>query len=155
MECFPVLIPSKVTLSEAVNKFAGRGCRYCAHWGEVPGMHTGPFRVGQVNSVPLIEVAGDVDVSNVHTLEAALEQAALIDEQPVLVSLGGSTYFDSRGMHMLLRFNRRLGQRRRRLVVVVPWHHPLRAVLDALGNAAHITVVQTLAEALAASRSQV
>ena len=118
-------------------------------------MQTGPFRVGQVSGVPLIEVAGDVDVSNVHTLEAALEQAVLIDEHPVVVSLGGSTYFDSRGMHMLLRFKRRLEKSRRRLLVVVPWHHPLKAVLDALGSAAHITVVQTLAEALAASESQV
>ena len=118
-------------------------------------MQTGPFRVGQVNGVPLIEVAGDVDVSNVHTLETALEEAVLIDGQPVVVSLAGSTYFDSRGMHMLLRFNRRLEQSRRRLLVVVPWHHPLKAVLDALGGAARITVVQTLAEALDASRSQI
>jgi len=152
MEVSRRLILPEVTSTEMVNKLAGADAR---NWGEMPGMPTGPFRVGQVNGIPVIEVAGDVDASNAHTLEAALEQAALMDEQPVVVSLGGSTYFDSRGMHMLLRFNRRLEKRRRRLLVVVPWQHPLKAVLDALGSAAHITVVQTLAEALAAAHAQV
>ena len=121
---------------------------------EVPGMKTGTFQVGQVNGIPVVEVAGDVDLSNAHTLDAALEQAAQIDKRPVVVSLGGSAYFDSRGMHALLRFNRRLEMDRRRLLMVVPWHHPLKAVLDALGAAVNITVVRTLAEALAAAQSQ-
>lgn len=121
--------------------------------GEGRAMRTGPFQVGQIDGVPVIEVAGDVDVSNAHTLEAALEHAALTDGRPVIVSLGGSTYFDSRGIHMLLRFNRRLRMKGRRLLIVVPWHHPLKAVLNLFVGAVDITVVQTLAEALAAARS--
>lgn len=117
-------------------------------------MQTGPFQVGQVNGIPVVEVVGDVDLSNAHMLQAALEQASQTDEPTVVVSLGGSAYFDSQGMHMLLRFNRRLEISRRRLVVVVPWHHPLKAVLDSLGQAVNITVVQTLAEALAAAQSK-
>ncbi len=116
-------------------------------------MPTGPFQLGQIDGIPVIEVAGDVDVSNAHSLEAALEHAAGMDGRPVIVSLGGSTYFDSRGIHMLLRFNRRLRMSGRRLLVVVPWHHPLKAILNQFVGAVDITVVQTIAEALAAAQS--
>lgn len=120
---------------------------------DVPVAQTGPFQVGRVNGIPVVEVAGDVDLSNAHMLQTALEQASRTEQRTVVVSLGGSAYFDSQGMHMLLRFNRRLEISRRRLVVVVPWHHPLKAVLDALGNAVNVTVVQTLAQALAEAQS--
>jgi anti-anti-sigma factor len=115
-------------------------------------MQTGPFQIGQVNGIPVVEVAGDVDLSNSHMLQAALEQAARTAQRTVVVSLGGGAYFDSQGMHMLLRFNRRLEISRRRLVVVVPWHHPLKSVMDSLGAAVNVTVVQTLAEAIAAAQ---
>lgn len=120
---------------------------------DVPAAQTGPFQVGRVNGIPVVEVAGDVDLSNAHMLQTALEQASRTEQRTVVVSLGGSAYFDSQGMHMLLRFNRRLEISRRRLVIVVPWHHPLKAVLDALGNAVNVTVVQTLAQALAEAQS--
>ena len=116
---------------------------------DIPAASTGPFQVGTVRGIPIVEVAGDVDLSNAHMLQAALEQAAQTDQPTVVVSLGGSAYFDSQGMHMLLRFNRRLETSRRQLVVVVPWHHPLKAVLDALGGAVNLKIVQTVAEALA------
>jgi anti-anti-sigma factor len=111
-------------------------------------MQLGPFHVGRVNEIPVVEVAGDMDLSNAHMLQAALEQAAQIAKGTIVVSLGGSAYFDSQGMHMLLRFNRRLEISRRRLIMVVPWHHPLKAMLDSLGAAVNVTVVQTMAEAL-------
>ena len=111
-------------------------------------MRVGPFQIGHVNGIGVVEVAGDVDLSNAHMLQAALGRAAEADHCAVVVSLGGSQYFDSRGMHMLLRFNRQLEIGGRRLVMVAPWHHPLKAVLDSLGAAINVTVVQTLAEAL-------
>jgi anti-anti-sigma factor len=116
---------------------------------EVPMAAAGPFQVGEVNGVPVVAVAGDVDLSNAHMLQAALEQAARTDRPTIVVSLGGSAYFDSQGIHMLLRFNRRLETSRGQLVVVVPWHHPLKAVLDALGNSVNLKIVQTVVEALA------
>lgn len=115
---------------------------------EVPVMQAGPFQVGDVNGISVVEVAGDVDLSNVHMLQTALDRVAETGNSAVVVSLGASAYFDSQGMHILVRFNRQLGISGRRLVMVVPWHHPLKAVLDSLGEAVNVTVVQTLAEAL-------
>ena len=78
------------------------------------------FYLQQVDSYPVIAIDGDVDLSNVRELEAALDNAAQINIRGLVVDLTNVKYFGSRTVHILLRFNERLRINRKKMVVVRP-----------------------------------
>ena len=79
---------------------------------------SGQFTVRQVDGRPVVDVAGEVDLTNVHQLEAALNDAARVDVGAVVVSLEGTTYIDSQGVRALFAAGERLETMRQRLLLV-------------------------------------
>lgn len=111
------------------------------------------FHVRSVHGVPVVDIPEEVDLSNVHRLRSALEDAARADRRAVVVSFEDVAFFDSHAMHALLRFNRRLEMNRQRLVAVVPKQHRLRVVLHVLEVAPNVSVAETLSDAVTAVRA--
>ena len=88
------------------------------------------FRLQQRMGVPLVEVNGDLDISNADRFEAVLERVVPGAPGGVVVSLTQATYFDSRGIHALLRFADRLSRNDAQLLVVAPAGTSPRRILD-------------------------
>lgn len=68
----------------------------------------------------LIAVRGEIDRATAPQLSAALRQATLEREGPVVLDLCEVTYIDSAGISVLLNALRRLTRLRRRLVIACP-----------------------------------
>ncbi len=109
---------------------------------------TGRFDIVHRGSATIIEVAGDLDISNAGRFEAALELALGSNHQTVVVSLAQASYFDSIGLHSLLRFAERLATTRRRFVVVAPPRSTPRRVLEIAGVASSYLLFDSVDDAL-------
>src|ERR1700732_711946 len=109
---------------------------------------TGRFEIRHRGGATIIEVAGDLDIGNVGKFEAALELALTSDHQTVVVSLAQASYFDSIGLHSLLRFAERLATTRRRFLVVAPRHSTPHRVLEIAGVASSYSFYDSIEEAL-------
>lgn len=107
------------------------------------------FETKLVGPVPVVDVIGDVDISNVDELEAALAGAAERDVGVVVVSLQNASYFDSRTIHVLYRFADRLETNRQRMVIVAPSDSSAQRILKITGLAAAVEHCDNLDEALA------
>jgi anti-anti-sigma factor len=94
------------------------------------------FPTMQQGNAAVIEVTGDLDIANAGQFEAAFERALTGDPEHVVISLLRATYFDSIGVHSLLRFAERLKTTRRRLMIVAPAGTTSRRVLEIAGVAA-------------------
>jgi len=110
----------------------------------------GPFALRYSGDIPVVDAAGDLDLTNVGEFEAVLALAAGADRGSVIVSLGRATYFDSQGIHVLLRFAEHLAITRQRLVMVAPHGTLPRRILEIAGLAQAFPVFETLDEAIAA-----
>jgi len=106
------------------------------------------FPIAQRKNAAVIEVAGDLDISNAGQFEAAFEHALVADPQHVVISLVRATYFDSIGVHSLLRFAERLKTTRRRLVIVAPAGTTSRRVLEIAGVAATYPLFDSVERAI-------
>gem|GEM_PF-769033 len=95
-----------------------------------PMIDEGQFRLQQQMGVPLVEVRGDLDISNADKFEAILNGVMSRVPRGVIVSLVDATYFDSRGIHTLLRFADRLSHNEGQLFVVAPTGTSPRRILD-------------------------
>ena len=101
---------------------------------------------------PVVEVSGDLDLTNMREFGAALELAAGADRGSVIVYLGRTTYFDSQAIHVLLRFAEHLAITRQRLVVVVPRAALPRRILEIAGLTQAFPVFDNMQEAVAAAQ---
>jgi len=108
---------------------------------------TGRFDIRNHESATIIEVTGDLDISNAGRFETALELALASNHQTVMVSLAQASYFDSIGLHSLLRFAERLTTTRRRFVVVAPRHSTPRRVLEIAGVASSYLLFDSVDDA--------
>ncbi|HKX17153.1 MAG TPA: STAS domain-containing protein [bacterium] len=99
------------------------------------------------DGIPVLEVAGIVDMTSVALLDTALQDAAALERGGVIVVLDQATYFDSEGLELLFRRQASLATRRPTLRVVMRRAHPLRRLFDIVGSAAIIPVFDTLEEA--------
>ena len=98
----------------------------------------------------VIEVLGEVDLSNAH---AVFERAAALAQSGatlVVLDLGGTDYLDSSGIAMVFRLAERLRVGRQDLRVVAPTGGVVRAVLDIAAVDQAVPVYSTVAEAQAA-----
>jgi len=108
----------------------------------------GRFEISHQGNATLIAVTGDLDISNVGQFETALEHALSSHQQTVIASLAQASYFDSIGIHSLLRFAERLATTRRRFVIVSPHGSTSRRVLEISGMAASYPVFESIDDAL-------
>ncbi|HEY3248656.1 MAG TPA: STAS domain-containing protein [bacterium] len=110
----------------------------------------GAFRFRRDREVPVLEIVGEVDIANAQEFETALDTA--VNAAPaVIVSLEDTSYFDSKGIHVLLTFAGRLMRSGQRLAIVARPGTAPRRLLEIAGV---LTVVPTFAsvdEAVAAT----
>ena len=110
------------------------------------------FAIQQTHGMPLVEVSGEVDLTNVEQLEQKLEQAARADCGVVIVSLRDATYFDSSTIHVLLRFAERLSVNRQRLLLVAPAGGSPAKILSIAGISDALPMFESVEKATAAGR---
>jgi anti-sigma B factor antagonist len=108
----------------------------------------GRFEIRQPGTAAVIDVTGDLDISNAAQFEAALERALASNQQTIIVSLAQASYFDSIGIHSLLRFAERLQTTRRRLLMVAPRGSTPRRVLEIAGVATSHLLFESVDDAL-------
>ena len=109
------------------------------------------FESREDGGIPIVEVVGDIDISNVDEFETALEGGAARDAGVVVVSLARASYFDSRTIHVLYRFADRLETNRQKMVVVAPIDGSAQRILKITGLVNVVAYLPTLEEALAVS----
>lgn len=107
------------------------------------------FKLELVNGIPVVDVIGEVDMTNSHELEGLLDQASRSGPPKVIVVLTGATYLDSKGVRLLLRSAERLALIRQRLLVVAPGGSVPRRILDIAG-ADNIPIFDSLGDAITA-----
>lgn len=77
------------------------------------------------NGVPLVTVAGEIDIATAPQLDRALFEACMQASSSVVVSLEQCTYCDSSGLSVLLRHARRMAH----FIVVSPEESDVRRLL--------------------------
>ncbi len=115
----------------------------------------GRFQVRQADGFPVVEVSGEIDLTNVDQLELCLESAAQADRGAVIVSLHNASYFDSRTIHALLRFADRLSTNRQQLLLVAPRGGSPGKILKIAGLTDAIPMYETVDQAVSAAGSEV
>lgn len=89
--------------------------------------------VWQRDNVVVAGVAGELDVSNAVTMEAAISAEVGNAAAGLVLDLAGLEFMDSSGVHLLFHLWRRLSLRGRRLAVIAPPGSPARRVLELSG----------------------
>ncbi|HLE76837.1 MAG TPA: STAS domain-containing protein [bacterium] len=101
------------------------------------------------NGVPVAEVRGELDLSNVAQVRTAIASVVTNTARALIVDLSDTTYMDSRGVHLLFEIAERLAQTQQQLVVVVPPLSPIRRLL-AITHLDHAAPIEaTVADAFA------
>jgi anti-anti-sigma factor len=87
-------------------------------------------------SVPVCEVRGELDASNVEHVREQIIGAAVSEAPGMVIDLTDTTYLDSAGVRILFELARRLRSRRQELRIAVPDDGIVRRVLvlTALGD---------------------
>ncbi|HEV8352920.1 MAG TPA: STAS domain-containing protein [bacterium] len=85
--------------------------------------------IGSHNDVPVAEVRGEIDLSNVADVRAAIAAAVTNAARGLIVDLSETTYMDSRGVHLLFEIAERLTRGQQHLLVVVPPESPIHRLL--------------------------
>ena len=90
----------------------------------------------QVGSVPVCEIQGELDASNVEHVREQIIEAATSEAPGMVIDLTETTYLDSAGVRILFELARRLRSRRQELRIAVPADGIVRRVLvlTALGD---------------------
>ncbi len=114
-----------------------------------PQFHEGAFEVQHVQGIPVVDVSGDIDMSNTRQLEETLEQAARMDKRAVVVSLARVSFLDSKAIHSLMRFGQRLATNRQRLLLVIGRDRPVRRIVEITGMAEAFLVFESVDDAIA------
>jgi anti-anti-sigma factor len=78
----------------------------------------------------LVQISGEIDLSNADDLMDAVARAVPDDTPLVILDLSATTYLDSTGIEMIFRLADRLRLRRQELRLVVPARAPIRTVLE-------------------------
>jgi anti-sigma B factor antagonist len=83
----------------------------------------------QERSVPVCELRGELDASNVDVAQSSLLECVGDDAPGLVIDLSDTTYLDSAGVRILFDLARRLRTRRQELRLVVPPEGVVRRVL--------------------------
>lgn len=104
----------------------------------------------EVAGCVVLTAVGEIDIESVVLLDAALVRHAG-SGAPLILDLSGVTFFDSSGLHLIVRARRDATGGRRRLAVVPSAR--VRSVLDLVEASRGLEIHPTLAAALTAVRS--
>jgi len=108
----------------------------------------GQVTMREVGGVPVVEGAGEIDLTNAHEFEAVLNQAARADRGRVVVSLMKTTYLDSQGVRVLFTVGERLATMRQRLLIVAPTGGAPRRILEISGADSAFLIFDSVEAAL-------
>jgi len=78
------------------------------------------FRFERQGDVVVVELRGEIDLSNVRDMEANLRGSVPNTALGIVIDLSRVEYFDSSALQMLFELARWLGRREQRLHLVVP-----------------------------------
>ncbi|MGQ0549131.1 MAG: STAS domain-containing protein [Armatimonadota bacterium] len=106
-----------------------------------------------VDGVPVVEITGALDLSNIDALSATVAELAREHSGGIVVALKTTTYLDSRGVDGLIRCAQWLAQGRRGLVVAIPRAALPRRILEIAGLGSNLSIFETVDEAVAAARA--
>ena len=98
------------------------------------------FIVSHRDGVGIVEVSGDVDITNITSFQNAVRQAAGEGSPGIVLSLRKVGYIDSRMIHELFTLSKRTTQSRRLLSVVFPDSASARYILEAAGVPKMLTI---------------
>ncbi|HEV2440098.1 MAG TPA: SpoIIE family protein phosphatase [bacterium] len=111
------------------------------------------WRTRVVDDVPVVEIAGDVDLDNVGRFKTMIQDASAHARRgAVVLSLSQARYFDSQAFRALLQNGQRLTTMRCMLLLVLAPGAPLRPVLEAMDVTAVLPVFDSLPDAITAAR---
>jgi len=111
------------------------------------------FDLTMVDGIPIIDAAGELDMTNVHELEARFAEAADLNCGVVVFALAKVRYFDSRTIHAVAVAAARLAKNRQHLALVLPALPSARLIFQMAGLASRLAVFETREEALAFGRA--
>ena len=67
-----------------------------------------PDQLSQVNGVPVVRAAVEVDATNAQDLRSAIVAAITTGAERLIVDMGGTEFCDSTGLNVLVRAHKRL-----------------------------------------------
>ncbi|HEV8353586.1 MAG TPA: STAS domain-containing protein [bacterium] len=109
----------------------------------------GTFTLRFDRTLPVMEIMGEVDIANAQEFETALDRA--VNSGPALVvSLEDTSYFDSKGIHVLLLFAGRLARSGQHLALVAKDGSAPRRLLEIAGVPGVVPTYGSIDEAMTA-----
>ncbi|HEX6458379.1 MAG TPA: STAS domain-containing protein [Thermoleophilaceae bacterium] len=105
------------------------------------------------DDLPVVRLAGEVDISNASRLERDISDVAPNDDPGLVLDLSETEYLDSAGIRILFELAERLNGRRQRLALVVPDESLIRHSLLVTGVDKAIALRDTVSGAIEAVRT--
>ena len=102
------------------------------------------------DGVLVARVRGDLDLSNLHAIHAALMDAVPNDAFGLVVDLGAVDFLDSSGVETLFRLQRSLQVRQHQFAVAIPERAPIRRALELSGAHGEVLICSSVQRALEA-----
>ena len=115
----------------------------------------GTFTVDARDGIPLVEVAGDVDITNIKQFQEAVHSAADGSAVGIVTSLRKVGYLDSRMVHELFVLGKRFAQNRRVFALVLPESRSARYILETAGVTKANQCYASIEEAVESVKSSV
>jgi anti-anti-sigma factor len=91
---------------------------------------------------PTVAIVGEIDISNVSDIRAAIEPT-IADAAVLVVDLSGTTFLDSAGTALLLEIADRLRTTRRDVFLIIPEDAPIRRLAKLTGLDAQVPVLSS------------
>jgi anti-sigma B factor antagonist len=106
------------------------------------------------DGVVIARITGDLDLSNLQTVHAALVDAMPNDAHALVADLSAVNFLDSSGVETLFRLQRSLAVRQQRFAVAIPADAPTRRALELNGAGDDLVLAPSVDDALAVVRAE-
>lgn len=113
-------------------------------------MRLADVRITPRGNVIVVQVTGEIDLSNTADLRTAITDATPNDALGVVLDLSELDYVDSAGIHLLYRLGESLRNRGQTLRLVIPPRSPAADALRLAGVTRHVDVVAQVEDGLRA-----
>ena len=117
-----------------------------------PGRHDLEVSVGELQGMPVIRVAGELDLSNVSEIRAMVADQCELRPSVLIFDLRELTYMDSSGLGVLVGAKRRLAANEGEVMILTEQNAVLKAL--SLSGLDRIIRVFPTEQALLASRGR-
>jgi anti-anti-sigma factor len=105
------------------------------------------------DGIVVARIAGDLDLSNLHSVHSALLETLPNEAFGLVVDLAEVQFLDSSGVDTLFRLQNSLGVRQQRFAVAIPPGAPIRRALELSGAQGEIAICGSVDEAVAVLRA--